>query len=133
MAYLIVFLGAGIGGVARYGISLLAVGMVDVAVFPYATLLINVSGSFLMGLIAEFFVVRTGLPQHLRLFLTTGILGGYTTFSSFSLEAVVLFDSGHVLSSAIYTISSVVLSLGGLMLGLALIRIFLKREEAAGM
>ena len=80
MAYLIVFLGAGIGGVARYGISLLAVGMVDVAVFPYATLLINVSGSFLMGLIAEFFVVRTGLPQHLRLFLTTGILGGWILF-----------------------------------------------------
>jgi CrcB protein len=133
MVYFIVFLGAGIGGVLRYGVSLLAALLFDVQAFPYGTLAINVTGSFAMGLIAEYFVVRTGLPQHLRLFLTTGILGGFTTFSSFSLEAVLLYRRGDLVDGTIYIVLSVALCLGALTLGLAVVRRFLKRQEAEGL
>ena len=86
MGFLIVFLGGGIGAASRHGINLLAARMLGTG-FPYGTILINVAGSLAMGLIAEFFALKGGLPQHWRLFLTTGILGGFTTFSAFSLEA----------------------------------------------
>ena len=80
MGYLIVFLGGGLGAALRHGVNIAAARLLGTAL-PYGTLTINVLGSLAMGLIAEFFALKAGLPQHWRLFLTTGILGGFTTFS----------------------------------------------------
>ncbi|CZT37306.1 MULTISPECIES: fluoride efflux transporter CrcB [Rhizobium/Agrobacterium group] len=90
--------------------------------FPYGTLTVNVVGSVVMGLLTEFFVFRSGLPQELRLFLTTGLLGGFTTFSTFSLDAVTLWERGQWGVAAGYVALSLVLSMAGLFVGLMLIR-----------
>jgi CrcB protein len=135
MSYLIVFLGAGIGGVLRHGVHVLMPHFIDTAWFPFDILTINLSGSFAMGLIAEYFVIRglqRGLSQHLRLFLTTGILGGYTTFSAFSLDAVRLWQGGQVAASILYVVGSVAGSIGALALALALIRKYIRKELSGG-
>jgi CrcB protein len=75
-----------------------------------------------MGLIAEYFALKGSLPQHLRLFLTTGILGGFTTFSAFSLEAALLYERGQLAGAAIYVVASVVLAIAALFAGLAIVR-----------
>jgi CrcB protein len=75
-----------------------------------------------MGLTAEYFALKAGLPQHLRLFLTTGILGGFTTFSAFSLEVALLYERGDLAGSAIYIVASVVLSVAALFAGMAIVR-----------
>jgi CrcB protein len=121
MGFLIVFLGGGIGAALRHGVNLLAVRYTDTG-FPYGTLIINVVGSLAMGLIAEYFALKAGLPQRARLFLTTGILGGFTTFSAFSLEVALLYERGQLAGAAIYIIASVVLAVGALFTGLAIIR-----------
>jgi len=91
MLYLIVFLGAGVGGALRHGVNVAAVRLFGYGV-PVGTLIVNVAGSFLMGLLAGYFAFRPGLGQHMRLFLTTGVLGGFTTFSAFSLDAALLIE-----------------------------------------
>src|SRR5580693_5648091 len=91
MGYLIVFLGGGLGAALRHGVNLAAARLFGMG-FPYGTLVINVLGSLAMGLIAEYFALKIGLPQRWRLFLTTGVLGGFTTFSAFSLEAALLYE-----------------------------------------
>jgi fluoride exporter len=121
MGFLIVFLGGGIGAASRHGINLLVARALGTG-FPYGTLFINIAGSLAMGLIAEFFALKAGLPQHWRLFLTTGILGGFTTFSAFSLEAALLYERGDLIGAAIYVVSSVVLAIGALFAGLAIVR-----------
>jgi fluoride exporter len=90
--------------------------------FPYATLAENVTGSLVMGLLVGYFAFGGGVPQHWRLFLTTGILGGYTTFSAFSLDTALLYERGELWLAALYVIASVALSIGGLFAGLALVR-----------
>jgi CrcB protein len=90
--------------------------------FPYGTLIVNIAGSFIMGLFAGYFAFRPGVPQHLRLFLTTGILGGFTTFSSFSLDSALLIERHAFGLAAGYVIGSFVASLSALFLGLALFR-----------
>ncbi len=92
--------------------------------FPYGTLLINITGSFIMGLVAAYFAFKGGASQHWRLFLTTGILGGYTTFSAFSLDAALLYERGQIGMAALYVIASVAISIVGLFAGLALVRNF---------
>src|SRR5215203_5427516 len=89
MCYLIVFLGAGTGGALRHGTNLACARLCGTA-FPWGTLTVNVVGSLVMGLLTAWFAfwAGTGLTQHARLFLTTGVLGGYTTFSAFSLDVV---------------------------------------------
>jgi CrcB protein len=83
----------------------------------------NVTGSLIMGLLAGYFAFRGGgAPHHLQLFLTTGILGGYTTFSAFSLDAVLLYERGALGLAALYVLGSVALAIGGLFAGLALAR-----------
>ena len=122
-AYLIVFLGAGIGGALRHGVNLACARLCGV-VFPWGTLTVNAVGSLAMGLIAAWLAFRTEEPwsQHVRLFLTTGILGGFTTFSAFSLDAMLLWERGAPLLAFSYVAGSVVLSIGGLFLGLVLVR-----------
>jgi CrcB protein len=90
--------------------------------FPFATLFVNVVGSFAMGLLVGYFARLGDAPQHLRLFLTTGILGGFTTFSTFSLDTALLFERGEMTTSALYVIASVGLSLLGFFAGIALVR-----------
>jgi fluoride exporter len=121
MGFLIVFLGGGLGAALRHGINLAAFRLVGPG-FPYGTLLINVIGSLAMGLIAEYFALKSGLPQHWLLFLTTGILGGFTTFSAFSLETALLYERGQVAGAAIYVVASVVLAVAALFAGLAIVR-----------
>ena len=120
MLYLIVFLGAGVGGALRQGVNAWA-GRAFGLGFPFGTLIVNVLGSFVMGLLVGFFAYRAGLvPQHARLFLTTGILGGFTTFSAFSLDAALLFERHSYSMAMSYIVGSVFASLVALFLGLAL-------------
>jgi CrcB protein len=122
MGFLIVFLGGGLGAALRHGVNLLSARTLGVA-FPYATLIENISGSLAMGLIAGYFAFRGGgAPSHLQLFLTTGILGGYTTFSAFSLDAALLYERGALALAALYVLGSVALAITGLFAGLALAR-----------
>jgi len=121
MLYLIVFIGAGVGGALRHGVNVGATKLFGYG-FPFGTFVVNVTGSFVMGLFAGYFAYRAGVPQHVRLFLTTGILGGYTTFSTFSLDVALLYECGQIGLAALYVLLSVVLSIGGLFAGLALVR-----------
>ena len=119
MLYLIVFAGAGIGGALRHGVNVGAARLFGYG-FPFGTLIVNVLGSFLIGLLAGWFAFRMGVNQHVRLFLTTGILGGFTTFSAFSLDAALLVERHAYALAAGYIVGSVGLSLVGLFLGLAM-------------
>ena len=121
MLYLIVFIGAGIGGALRHGVNVAATRLFGFG-FPYGTLIVNVTGSFAMGLLAGFFAYRAGIPQHLRLFLTTGILGGFTTFSTFSLDAALLIERHSYRAAAGYLVGSVAAGLAALFFGLAVFR-----------
>jgi CrcB protein len=123
MNYLIVFLGGGIGAALRHGVNVASARQFGTD-FPYGTLLINVTGSLIMGLTAGYFAFKGGAAQPLRLFLTTGILGGYTTFSAFSLDAALLYERGALGLAAVYVLASVGLSILGLFAGLALVRSF---------
>ena len=121
MNFLLVFLGAGIGGALRHGVNLGSARLFGTG-FPVGTMLVNIVGSLLMGLLAGYFTYRTGVPQSTRLFLTTGILGGFTTFSAFSLDAALLVERNFYWSAAAYVAGSVVLSLVALFAGLSLFR-----------
>ena len=121
MTYLIVFLGGGLGAALRHGINILSVRWLGTA-FPYGTLFINVTGSLIMGLIAGYFAFKGGISQHWTLFLTTGILGGYTTFSAFSLDVVLLYERGETFLALAYVLLSVIVSVTALLGGLALTR-----------
>lgn len=121
MPYLIVFLGAGLGGALRHGINVGAARLFGFG-FPFGTLIVNVAGSFAIGLLAGYFAFRAGVPQDLRLFLTTGILGGFTTFSAFSLDAALLIERHAYALAAAYVLGTVAAGLGALFLGLALFR-----------
>lgn len=121
LAAAIVFLGAGIGGVLRHGVNVGSARLLGPA-YPWGTLIVNVTGSAAMGVLIGCLVARGGAGGQLRLFLATGVLGGYTTFSAFALDAVLLVERGEVAAAAGYIGSSVALSLIGLAAGLALLR-----------
>jgi CrcB protein len=121
MLYLIVFVGAGIGGALRHGVNVGAARLFGYG-FPFGTLIVNVAGSFLMGLFAGYFAFRPGIGQHVRLFLTTGILGGFTTFSAFSLDTALLVERHSFGLAAGYAVGSVAASVSALFFGLALFR-----------
>ncbi len=122
-SYLLVFLGAGIGGALRHGVNVGCARMCGTA-FPWGTLTVNVVGSIIMGALAGWLAFKAGegWSQPLRLFLTTGILGGFTTFSAFSLDAVLIWERGQTGLSLAYVTTSVVLSIAGLVAGLTLVR-----------
>jgi len=119
--YLIVFLGAGIGGAVRHGVSVGSARLIGLG-FPTGTLIVNVVGSFLMGLLAGYFLARPGISQQVRLFLTTGILGGFTTFSAFSLDTALLMERHAYALAAGYVAGSVIASIAALFLGLSLFK-----------
>lgn len=121
--YLIVFAGAGFGGMLRHGLNGLRLRLFGPDL-PIGTPVINVLGSFLMGLLGGWFLLRSGSSPGWRLFLTTGVLGGFTTFSTFSLEAALLWERGEVGQSAFYVLGSVGLGVLALFGGLAFIRSF---------
>lgn len=121
MLYLIVFLGAGVGGALRHGVNVAAARLLGYG-FPFGTFVVNVLGSFAMGLLAGLFVYRAGIPQHMRLFLTTGILGGFTTFSTFSLDAALLIERHSWGVAAGYVVGSVAAAIAALFFGLAVFR-----------
>ena len=119
--YLLVFFGGGLGASLRHTVNIACAKWIGTA-FPYGTFIINISGSTVMGLIVGYLASKGAATQHWRLFLMTGILGGYTTFSAFSLDTAVLYERGELGLAALYVIGSVALSIAGLFAGLALIR-----------
>jgi CrcB protein len=119
--YLLVFLGGGLGAALRHGVNIAAARLLGLN-FPYGTLTVNVTGSIAMGLLAGYFAFRGDASQHWRLFLTTGMLGGYTTFSAFSLDVAVLWERHAVWPVIAYVTASVLLSVGGLFAGLFMYR-----------
>jgi CrcB protein len=121
MNYLLVFIGGGIGSSLRHTVNVVCPRLFGTA-FPYHTFIINITGSIVMGLIAGYLAFKGDAAQSWRLFLMTGILGGYTTFSAFSLDAAALYERGEIGLSLLYVLGSVVLSILGLFAGLALVR-----------
>jgi CrcB protein len=119
---LAVAIGGAIGSVARYLVGI-ASGKLFGLDFPWGTLIINVTGSFLIGVFVALFATKWQLPQTMRIFLTVGICGGYTTFSTFSLDAFYLAERGALIPAAGYVAASVVLSIAALVLGVQLIRV----------
>ena len=120
---LLVFAGAGIGGVLRHSINVIAPRLIGTG-FPGGTLFVNVLGSFVIGLIAGWLAFKMEQPWSVaaRLFVVTGILGGFTTFSSFSLDTALLVERGEIGLAALYVGGSVALSLVAVFAGLGLMR-----------
>ena len=123
MAYVLVFFGAGLGGMLRHGVNLTCARYCGIE-FPWGTMIINIAGSTVMGLLAGWFAFKAGVSwaQSSRLFLTTGVLGGFTTFSAFSLDAVLMWERGAMGAAAGYVSGSVVFALIGLYFGLWVVR-----------
>ena len=121
MNYLLVFIGGGIGSSLRHTINVVCARCIGTA-FPYGTFIINITGSAVMGLIAGYLAFKGEASQPWRLFLMTGILGGYTTFSAFSLDAALLYERGEIGLALFYIVGSVAFSIAGLFAGLALVR-----------
>ena len=121
--FLLVFIGAGLGGALRHAANLASVRLYGPDL-PLSTLFVNVIGALSVGYIAGYFVTRGHGSQPLQLFLTTGMLGGFTTFSAFSLEAALLWERGQIVACAAFVVTSVVLAIGGVFAGLALARVW---------
>ncbi|HEY5080324.1 MAG TPA: fluoride efflux transporter CrcB [Bauldia sp.] len=119
----LVFLGGGVGSVARHGVNIVAARILGTG-FPWGTFIVNVVGSFAMGVIVAWLAFRAGggWSQHTRLLLTTGFLGGFTTFSTFSLDTALLWERDAYAAAIGYVAISVLLGVLGLFAGLALIR-----------
>ena len=110
MNWLAVAIGGALGSVARYALSSWIFDITSHK-FPYATLIVNVAGSFVMGILFVVVVERAALPAEMRSLLMIGFIGAFTTFSAFSLDALGLWQNGHVLMSVIYMITTVILCL----------------------
>ena len=121
--YVLVFIGGGLGSTLRHTVNMASARTLGTA-FPWGTFLINITGSTVMGLIAGYLAFKGEASQPWRLFLMTGILGGYTTFSAFSLDAALLYERGEVGLALLYVLGSVALAIAGLFAGLALVRHF---------
>ena len=107
MNYVLVFVGGGLGASLRHAVNMICARCIGTG-FPYGTFIINITGSTVMGLIAGYLAFKGEASQPWRLFLMTGILGGYTTFSSFSLQTLNLIRAGDMLGAAGNVVISVV-------------------------
>jgi CrcB protein len=105
--------GGALGAVLRHGVNNLFTGE-----FPWGIMVCNVLGSFVMGGLIAFFAQAAGIPPAWKAFLTVGLLGGFTTFSAFSMDAVLLWERGAALQAVFYTAGSVCLAIAGLAAGL---------------
>lgn len=123
VSVLLVALGGALGSVCRY-LAGVGAGRLLGPDFPFGTMIVNIFGSFFMGLFIELLAVRFDGSESLRLFVAVGILGGFTTLSSFSLDSVVLFERGAIAAAAVYVGASIMLSLAALIAGLHLVRAF---------
>ena len=116
-----VAIGGALGSVARY-LAGIGIGRIVGLGFPWGTLIINIAGSFLIGLFIELFALRLNLSQPLRVLITVGFCGGFTTFSTFSLESWLLVERGQMGEAMFYIIASVGLSVMALFAALQLVR-----------
>lgn len=118
---IIIFLGAGLGGMLRHGVNYLVTRLAGTG-FPLGILAVNVLGCFAMGVIVGWFALRNDAGTEWRLFLTTGVLGGFTTFSAFAIDSATLWEQGTHGSALGYVMLSVIGSLAAVFAGLALAR-----------
>jgi fluoride exporter len=121
MGYFAVFMGAGFGGILRHAVNRASLALLGPA-FPFGTVIVNVTGGLLMGVFAELFLVKGGGSQEFRLFLTTGLLGGFTTFSAFSLDAALMWQRSDYAALGTYVVASVLLPIAALFCGMAVVR-----------
>lgn len=119
LMFLLVFLGGGVGSMLRHASNRAGAALLGPD-FPYGTVFVNITGSLAIGVIAGWFAMRGTGGQMLPLFLTTGIVGGYTTFSAFSLDAALLWERGSAWTAGIYLLGSVLPSIVAVFIGLAL-------------
>lgn len=119
--YLSIALGGALGACARYGVGSLAVRFLGHG-YPYGTLIVNVVGSLMMGILIEYMALRWSPSPEVRTFLVTGFLGAFTTFSTFSLDVAVQVQKGDLLAAGSYILLSVILSIAGLFAGLQIVR-----------
>ena len=122
MQWLAVALGGALGAMARYAVSLW-IFPANSHKFPVATLSVNVLGSFLMGLLFVFIVERAALPVEMRSLLMVGFLGAFTTYSTFSLDALNLWQNGHLFLALVYVLATVVLCLVAVSISIWLARL----------
>ncbi|MEO1476181.1 MAG: fluoride efflux transporter CrcB [Pseudomonadota bacterium] len=120
--FLLVAAGGAIGASMRHGAGLAALRIAPGTAWPVATFSVNLLGSLAMGLLIGWLVHRTSGGQGLRLFFATGVLGGFTTFSAFSMEIAGMIERGDVLKAAAYAVASVILGLGAFLIGLFAMR-----------
>ncbi|HEX4296145.1 MAG TPA: fluoride efflux transporter CrcB [Rhizomicrobium sp.] len=116
-----VALGGAIGSLLRYFVAS-AIQTPASAGFPWGIFLVNISGGFVMGVVVEMAALKMQFSPEIRAFLTVGILGGYTTFSTFSLDSVLLLQRGAYASAGLYIVGSAALSIAALFAGLTLVR-----------
>jgi fluoride exporter len=118
---LMVAMGGAIGSSGRYMVGVLATRLFGIS-FPWGTMIVNILGSFVMGLLVALLAVRYSVSNEVRGFLAIGVLGGFTTFSSFALDIVYLYEKKQYLASAGYMSISVICSILALFSGMALVR-----------
>ena len=121
MNFLAVALGGALGAIARYSVYLV-IPAVDTRQFPVATLLVNVLGSFLLGVVYVLMVEKSAISQELRPLVTIGFLSAFTTFSTFALETVMLIQHGEWLKTALYVVFSVVFCIFATLIAVAFTR-----------
>jgi CrcB protein len=114
--------GGAIGSLARHFLSTGIYRMTGTT-FPWGILIVNVLGGLIMGLVVELGALKLNSSMEMRAFLTTGILGGFTTFSAFSLDTALLIERGEWFSAALYIVASVALSVAALFAGLWVVRV----------
>jgi fluoride exporter len=118
---LLVGIGGFVGSIARYLVSILLAGYAS-TVFPFATLIVNLAGCFLIGLLFALSERGNILSPEWRIFLTTGFCGGFTTFSTFSYESLRLMNDGEYLYMALYVLISVIIGLAATYIGILIVR-----------
>lgn len=122
-SFLIIACGGALGSIARYGVAALA-QRIPVQL-PIGTFAANLVGCFLIGLFTQLASGMSAVSPGMRLFLTAGFCGGFTTFSTFALEIITLADTGHPLQALVYAVSSVVLGLLALLVGVWIVKVLL--------
>ena len=118
-----IFLGGGVGALLRFLISEQTDRLFSSS-FPFGTIVVNVLGAFLMGLVVSYFADKVNISQNIKMFLTIGFLGGFTTFSTFNLDFYQLFSNGEILASLLYLFVTFTFTVIAFYLGLSLFKFF---------